>query len=147
MKKMIVTMLVVVSGLILGFGLNHSYAQPVIQTGTAENAVAYDLNGVTPEELKALVKEAGGEFQVWLDNREEKSNFNKQLETAYSNEDVFIIYHKKWEYDDGTSYYEIEVLDGSSPEAEERRANLNKTLQSVVAALSLYNQYQSENIK
>ena len=140
-------MLVVVSGLILGFGLNHSYAQPVIQTGTAENAVAYDLNGVTPEELKALVKEAGGEFQVWLDNREEKSNFNKQLETAYSNEDVFIIYHKKWEYDDGTSYYEIEVLDGSSPEAEERRANLNKTLQSVVAALSLYNQYQSENIK
>ena len=144
MKKVIVTMFVVVSGLIFGFGLNHTYAQPVMQTGTAEDAVAYDLNEVTPEEFKALVKEAGGEFQVWLDNSEEKSNFNKQLETAYSNEDVFIIYHKKWEYDNGASYYEIEVLDGSSPEAEERREKLNKTMQSMMAALSLYNQYQQD---
>ena len=138
-------MFFVVLGLVFGFGLNHSYAQPVMQTGTAEDAEAYDLNELTPEEFKGVVKEAGGEFQVWLDNREEKSSFNKQLETAYSNEDVFIIYHKKWEYDDGTYYYEIEILDASSPEAEERRAKLNKTMQSMMAALSLYEQYQ-ENI-
>ena len=145
MKKVIVTMFVVVLGLVFGFGLNHSYAQPVMQTGTAEDAVAYDLDELSPEEFKALIKEDGGEFQVWLDNNEEKSNFNKQLETAYSNEDVFIIYHKKWEYDDGTYYYEIEILDGSSPEAEERRAKLNETMQSMMAALSLYEQYQNNN--
>ncbi len=142
MKKMLITVMFIVCGSIFCFGLNSTYAQPVIQAGNAEDAEAYDLNELTSEEFKALVKEAGGEFQVWLDNSEEKSNFNKQLETAYSNEDVFIIYHKKWEYDDGTSYYEIEVLDGSSPEAEERRAKLKKTMQSMMAALSLYNQYQ-----
>ena len=147
MKKMLITVMFIVCGLVLGFGLNHSYAQPVMQTGTAEDAVAYDLDELTPEEFKALVKEAGGEFQVWLDNSEEKSNFNKQLETAYSNEDVFIVYNKKWEFDDGTSYYEIEVLDGSSPEAEERRTNLNKTLYSMMAALSLYEQYQNDSGK
>lgn len=145
MKKMLITVIVIVFGLILGVGLNSTYAQPVIQAGNAEDA--YDLEEFNPEELKLLIDEAGGKFQIWLDDSKEVDDFNTKFIKAYENENVFIVYHKKWEYDDGSAYYEIEVLDGSSPEAEERRANLNKTLQSVVAALSLYNQYQSENIK
>lgn len=143
MKKMLITVMFIVCGSIFCFGLNSTYAQPVIQAGNAEDA--YDLNEFNPEELKLLIDEAGGKFQIWLDDSKEVDEFNTKFIKAYENENVFIVYHKKWEYDDGSAYYKVEVLDGSSPEAEERRAKLNKTMQSMMAALSLYEQYQNNN--
>lgn len=136
MKKLLLALFTVFT--MLGcVSLNHSYAQPVIQLGTGEEAPVYDLNTISSQDLRKSILSTDGTIEIWCDNPEEVADFENKLKEALENENVFIIYHKKYYYDDGTSYFKIEVLDGDSDEAQERREDLQRSFDRVLNSLAI----------
>lgn len=136
MKKLLLSLFTVLA--LFGFVVsNHSYAQPVIQLGTGEEAPVYDLNTISSQDLKKSILSTEGTIEIWCDNPEEVSDFEDKFKEALKDENVFIVYHKKYYYDDGTSYFKIEVLDGDSDEAQERRADLQRSFDRVLNSLAI----------
>lgn len=136
MKKLLLSLFTVFA--LFGFVVsNHSYAQPVIQLGTGEEAPVYDLNTISSQDLRESILSTDGTIEIWCDNPEEVADFENKLKEALENENVFIVYHKKYYYDDGTSYFKIEVLDGDSDEAQERREDLQRSFDRVLNSLAI----------
>lgn len=136
MKKLLLSLFTVLA--LFGFVVsNHSYAQPVIQLGTGEEAPVYDLNTISSQDLKKSILSTEGTIEIWCDNPEEVSDFEDKFKEALKDENVFIVYHKKYYYDDGTSYFKIEVLDGDSDEAQERREDLQRSFDRVLNSLAI----------
>ena len=125
-------------------GFNKAYANPVIQLGGGKNDIAYDLNSINAMDLKECIYSSDGNFEVWCNTPEEVSDFEDKLKDALKNENIFIIYHKKWYYDDGSAYFKIEVLDGNSEKAQEEREDIKKSIDRVFAAIEMAKSLKTE---